>query len=197
MANAPFAKNEFSLDTDVTGVGIDCAFPARFLVSATNAVAESATAVHAAAALTTSAQTITTAITSPAAPRNVTVTGGAAGIAGNVTITGTNYNGDTISEVIALSGTSTVVGNKAFKTIVSIALPIKTNSSGDTVSIGIGSKLGLPFKLTHNTVLFAFLDNTKESTAPTIATSATAVENNTITLNSALSGKVVDAYFLI
>jgi len=197
MANAPFVRNEFSLDTDAPGVGADCAFPAHFQVSATNAIAESATAVHAAVTLTAAAQTITTAITSPVAPRNVSATGSAAGIAGNVTVAGTNYSGDAISEVIALSGTSTVAGNKAFASITSIALPIKTNASGDTVSVGIGSKLGLPVKLVHNTFLYAFLDNTKEGTAPTIATSATAVESNTITLNSALSGKVVDAYFLI
>ena len=67
----------------------------------------------------------------------------------------------------------------------------------DKISVGFGSKLGLPFKLAHNTCLYAFLDNTKESTAPTVTVSSTAIENNTITLNSSLAGKVVDAYFLI
>jgi hypothetical protein len=66
-----------------------------------------------------------------------------------------------------------------------------------TVTIGFGDKLGLPFKLAHNTVLFAFLDNTKEGTAPTVAVSATDFEGNTIDLNSALAGKVVDAYLVV
>jgi hypothetical protein len=197
MANAPYSRDGATVSTDVDKLGLDRKFIGHFQASAANAIAESATSVHAAITLTASAQTVTAAITSPAIPRNVSITGSAAGIAGNVTVTGTNYNGDTITEVIALSGTSTVVGNKAFATVVSIALPAKTNSSGDTVSIGTGSKLGLPVKLAHNTCLIAFLDSTKESTAPTIATSATVLESNTITLNSALSGKVVDAYFLI
>ena len=197
MANAPYDRREAFISSDANGIGVMRSFLAHFQVSATDAVAASATAVHAAVTLTASAQTVTTAITSPAAPRNVSVTGNASGIEGNVVITGTNYNGDTITETIALSGTSTVAGTKAFASVISVAFPAKTNTSGDTVSVGIGSALGLPYKLAHNTVLAAYLDNTKEGTAPTVAVSATALESNTITLSSSLSGKVVDAYLLV
>lgn len=196
MANAPYDRSGAFVNSDA-GIGVMRSFLAHFQVSAASAVAASATAVHAAVTLTASAQTVTTAITSPAVPRNVSVTGNASGITGNVVVTGTNYNGDTITETIALSGTSTVAGTKAFKTVTSIALPAKTNSSGDTVSVGIGSALGLQYKLAHNTVIFAFLDNTKEATAPTVTVSASALESNTITLNSSLSGKVVDAYLVV
>lgn len=186
-----------TIQTDARGVSADHAFLAHFQIAAASAIAASATAIHAAVALTASVQTVTTAITNPATPRNVSITGNASGITGNVVITGTNYNGDTITETIVLNGTSTVSGAKAFASITSIALPAKTNTSGDTVSIGIGSALGLPYKLAHNTVLATFLDNTKEATAPTVATSATALESNTITLSSSLSGKAVDVYLMV
>jgi hypothetical protein len=67
----------------------------------------------------------------------------------------------------------------------------------DTISVGWEDVLGLPFLLSHNTVLAAYLDNTLEATAPTVTTNATALESNTIKLNSALNGKVVDAYLII
>jgi hypothetical protein len=66
----------------------------------------------------------------------------------------------------------------------------------DTVSIGWGDKLGLPIKLPRDTVLRTFLNNSLESTAPTVATSATAIESNTIDLNSALNGSAVDVYLI-
>src|SRR5262245_5714395 len=75
------------------------------------------TAVHAAIPLTSGAQDISTALTNPDSPRNITVTGNASGNAGNVVITGTDVKGATLTETIALSGTSTVVGNKAFATV--------------------------------------------------------------------------------
>jgi hypothetical protein len=197
MANAPYDRSGQFVTSDAPGIGVSRSFIAHFQVAAANAIAASATAVHAAVTLTAAAQTIITAITSPAAPRNVTITGNAAGIAGNIVITGTNYAGEAISEAITLSGTSTVAGSKAFNAITEIDLPAQTNTSGDTVSVGLGSALGLPYKLAHNAVLAAYLDNTKESTAPTVAVSASALESNTITLVTALSGKVVDAYLIV
>lgn len=191
----PFNPDSQRLKTNSDPV--DQAFIAHFQVSSANAVASDTDGVHASVSLTASAQAVTTGIANPAVPRNITVTGSAAGIAGNVTVTGTNYAGNAITETIALSGASTVAGTKAFKTVVSIAFPAKTNTSGDAVTVGFGSVLGLPFKLAHNTAIAAYLDNTKESTAPTVTTSASALESNTISLSSALSGKVVDAYFMI
>mgnify|MGYP001298806143 CR=1 FL=1 len=185
------------MQTDVEGVNVDRAFLAHFQVSAANAVATSNTGVHAAVTLTAAAQDVATAITNPAVPRNLIVKGNAAGITGNVVITGTNYADAAISETIALSGASAVEGNKAFKTVTNINLPAKTNESGDTVSVGWGDKLGLPYKLAHNTVLVAFLGNTKEGTAPTVAVSSSAVESNTVDLNSALNGSLVDVYLLV
>lgn len=67
----------------------------------------------------------------------------------------------------------------------------------DKVSVGWNDILGLPYKLSHNTVLAAYLNNVKEVTAPNVAISASALESNTIDLNSALDGHVVDVYLIV
>src|SRR5271165_2079670 len=118
----------------------------------------SSTGVLAATALTAAVQTITASIPSPVHPRNVTITGNASANAGNVVITGTSMRGNTITETIALSGTSTVAGNYAFATITSIQLPIQTHSGTDTVSVGWGTKLGLDRQLLASTVFIATVD---------------------------------------
>jgi hypothetical protein len=67
----------------------------------------------------------------------------------------------------------------------------------DKVSVGFNDIMGLPYKLSHNTVLAAYLGNTKESTAPTVVVSSTVLESNTIVLNSALNGTIVDIYLIV
>ena len=67
----------------------------------------------------------------------------------------------------------------------------------DIVSVGWGNKLGLPYLLAHNTVLAAYLDNTLEGTASTVAVDADDIEKNTILLDSALTGEAVDIYLIV
>jgi hypothetical protein len=55
----------------------------------------------------------------------------------------------------------------------------------------------LPYKLAHNTVDVAYVNNVKESTAPTVVVSSDAIESNTVDLNTSLSGKVVDIYLKV
>lgn len=171
-------------------------FIAHLVIAAADAVAASANGVHAAIALTEEAQEIITEITSPAVPRALQIKGNQAGVAGDVVIEGTNYADETITETIAANGATAVDGTEAFKTITKITVPALAGA-GDTISVGWNDKLGLPYKLAHNTVLATYLDNTKEATAPTVTVDADAIENNTIDLNSALSGKVVDVYFIV
>lgn len=185
------------IQTNSKGVNVDQGFIAHLQVGAANAVAGNNTEILAATALTASAQTITENITNPVVPRNIKIIGNAAGITGDVVVKGTNYNGDTITETIALNGVTASEGNKAFKTVTEIDLPIQTHAGTDMVSVGFGEKLGIPYKLAHNTVLAAYLDNTKETTAPTVTTDSINLENNTMKLNSALSGKIVDAYLIV
>ena len=139
---------------------------------------------------------VTTFVAQPAVPRNLTVKGNGAGVAGDVVIAGVNVEGVAITETIALNGATLVAGNKAFARITSITLPNYASANTERVRVGLGAKLGLPVRLSRNTVLRAFLNNALEGTAPTVAFSASAVESNTVTLNSALNGNdvLVDFY---
>lgn len=184
-----------TLITDANGVACDRGFIAHF--KARDPVAAAVDSVLVATALTAESQTITEGITNPDYPRAIQIKGNAAGITGDVVISGTNYDDKSITETIALNGDTIVHGNKAFKTITSIELPVEVHVGTDTVSVGVNDKLGLPYKLTHNTILLAFLDNTQEETAPTVAVSSTNIEDNIVDLNSALDGTVVDLYLIV
>ena len=157
----------------------------------------SATALHAAITMpATSTTTTTTGFTQPDMARVPTAKGSASGITGNFVINGT-LKGVAVSQTIALSGASEVAGTKAIDAIVSTVCPAKVNSSGDTVSVGVSNKLGLGVLLVRNTVTKAYLGNVLEGTAPTVTVSGTALESNTITLNSAITGTdPIDIYYL-
>ncbi len=115
--------------------------------------------VLAATTLGAAAQTVTTGITAPDVPRVLSVKGNASGIVGNVVITGRDISNATCTDTIALNGASTVTGTKAFRTVTSVALPAKTNSSGDTVSVGVANKFALPNLLADaNRVFMATLN---------------------------------------
>lgn len=163
--------------------------------------AGSTTAVHAAVTDNGSGQTITSAITNPAVPRNITATAGGTATdikAIQVTINGTDANGATITEALpafTVDTAGTVTGSKAFATVTSIVIPAH-DGIGATTAIGTGEKLGLGVHLARNTVIAAYLNGTKEGTAPTVAVSASALSSNTVDLNSSLDGSevVVDFY---
>jgi len=298
-------KLEQEIQTDVTGVTADRAFVAH--VNWADPAAATSDAIKT-ITLGAAAQTITTGITNPDYPRALAVDGNAAGIAGNVVIAGTNYAGEAITDTIALDGTTSKPGTKAFKTVTSITVPAQTHTpvqqvetativgtittegtatvtvtsalyeepvvmhvavavddnasavaekirayiepiledeftvsgegasvvltavapaanddtlniaftngtcegltpdatsdattpggAADTVTIGTTDALGLPYKLAHNTVQAAYLNNTKDA-GPAVTVSATALESNTVDLNSALNGKAVDVYLFV
>lgn len=154
------------------------------------------TAVHAAVTDTGEDQVVTTGITNPDVPRNVTATAGgtAADVkAIQVIVAGTNYEGVAITETLpafTVNTTGTVTGSKAFKTVTSITIPAH-DGTGATTAVGTGAKLGLPERLSRNSITAAYLNNVKEGTAPTVAVSSTAIESNTATLNSTLDGTAV------
>ena len=173
----------------------------KISLSATEAVAASTTGVHAAVTDTGEDQVISTGITNPPYPRNITATAG--GTAGDikaiqVTVHGTNMADEVISETLSaftVNTAGTVTGAKIFKTVTYFELPAH-DGTGATTAIGFGSKLGIPAKLAHNSHLFTFFGNTVEGTPPTVTVSASAMESNGFTLNSTLDGSVVDAYFV-
>jgi len=163
-------------------------------------IVAAATAAGNAVTLGTGAQQeITTNITNPPAPRNITATAG--GTAGDikaiqVTVEGTDMLDEAIREVLpafTVDIAGTVVGAKAFKTLTKATIPAHSGT-GATTAIGFGDKLGLPYKRATIPCIAAYLGNTIESTAPTIVADASDIEKNTIDLNSALNGSKVDAY---
>lgn len=190
------------LATDAPGTWEDEAFLAHYQIPAAAATAASTTGIHAAVTDNGAQQVVTTGITQPSVPRNITATAGGTGTdikAIQVIIAGTDYAGNAITETLpafTVDTPGTVVGNKAFKTITSITIPAH-DGLGATTAIGFSEKMGMPDLLAHNTVLFAFLGNTKEGTAPTVTVDAANLSGNTFDLNSALNGTVVDIYYLV
>lgn len=191
-----------TIQTDSNGIAADRGFIAHLQITDTKATVASATGIHAALTDTGVDQIITTEITQPSTPRNITATAGGTITdikAIEVIIEGTNFNDEVITETLPAFTVDTggiVSGSKAFKTVTKITAPAHDGILA-TTSIGFGEKLGLPYKLTHNTVLATYLNNVKEATAPTVTTSDTVLESNTIDLNGALNGTVVDTYLIV
>ena len=190
------------MQTDVDNYEVDRSFLAHIELTALQAVAADTDGVHAAFASAASEQTIATAITSPVYPRNITaITAGTVTDveAVSVIITGTDMADEVITEtlpVFTLDTQSTVVGDKAFKTVTSILVPAFAGVIA-TIAIGWGDKLGIPFtKAVHKSV-GTWLDNSLEATPATFAASATVLSSNTMDLATALNGTVVDSYLVV
>ena len=119
--------------------------------------------------------------------------------AGTVEVFGTNIDDKEITESHAVtSSTTALTGTKAFKTVTKITFP-QIETTGVTVDVGWTDKLGLPFALDKHTAVLASIDGATEGTPPvlTIDTTDFDVSKNTIDLNTALSGKVVDVYLFL
>lgn len=97
--------------------------------------------VHAAITGTGVEQEITTAITNPDVPRNVTIWNDA-NSTGDVTIEGVDAKGNSVSEAITITTGGLVVGDVAFATVSKIIIPA-TVANPDVIKVGIGNILGL------------------------------------------------------
>jgi len=190
------------VQSDVANDNPDRSFVAHLEWTAGEALAALTTGVHAAVTCNGSTQVITTLITNPGVPRSITATAGGTGTdigAIQVTITGTNILDEVISEVLpvfTVDTPGTVEGNKAFKTVTSISIPAHDGTAA-TTAIGWGDKLGLPYAEEEIPCIDAFLNSVHEGTAAAVTASATAIESNTIDLNSALNATKVDAYLVV
>lgn len=116
------------IQTDAVGVAVDRAFLAHIHIPADKAPAASNDGVLSATNLGSAKQEISTGITNPAVPRNIRIKGNVLGIDGVVKITGTNFDGEEITENITANGTSAKDGDLAFKTVTQIDLPIQDHS---------------------------------------------------------------------
>lgn len=190
------------LPTSVHGLTADVSKCAHMKWSATDAVALDADGVMTSTAGATSKKTITEGLHSPAIPRALeVVVGGTAGDAKantKVTVYGTNIADAEISEEFTLTGdtTETLAGAKAFKTVTKVEIAAQ-DGTGVTFTVGWINKLGLPFMFEEKPLVFALLDGARQTTDPTLDIDADEVEKNTLTLNSALNGKQVDAFMFV
>lgn len=153
-----------------------------------NPAAASATGVHAAISTAT---VVTTGITQPDFPRVLSITGAGSGhsATGNVVINGTDIRGATISDTIALNGSTTVNGVKAFATVTSIDLTgISGNDANNTVQIGTSALLGLERMLSEDSVFATTVNGSWEATRPTVSKSTSVISQNTISTNTAPNG---------
>ena len=143
-----------------------------------------------------SAVTVSSGIGTLDYPRNLTVTsnGTTADVAACViTITGTDYNNDTITEDFTFSANeaATKTGTYAFRTVTSIAFPASCEDSpfGATWSVGSGEKLGISRCMaTAADWSIASSGGVKEGTAPTVVADTDEIEKNTIDFNTAYDG---------
>ncbi len=136
-------------------------------------------------------------------PRNVviTTTHAASIVAMSFLVTGKDVYGQTMSELLTVTATGTSKtsnGLKAFKCITSIALTAAADAEANTVEVGFGDVLGLPFLMSRNTVLKEIEDNAV-ATAGTVvvavttspATTTTGDVRGTYDPNSACNGAKV------
>lgn len=91
----------------------------------------------------------------PDVPRNITLThltvAAGTDTVGIVTVTGTDVNGQVISEILTPTADDITSGRKCFKTITAVVGSGWAIAGGnDTITVGVGSALGLPFVITEN-----------------------------------------------
>lgn len=177
------------------GGPVDMAFLAHVELSTDQTVAADADGI-AEITMGTAKKTVTADLGAMPACRNLTVVGTAAGITGTLKVTGTNISGEEIEESFTLNGTTAQTGSKAFASVTKVEVPAR-HAADDAVQIGWGVKFGIPYKLALNTVLAAFINGSKEATAPTVAVSTSALESNTISFNTPPSGKATHYYLIV
>jgi hypothetical protein len=187
------------IKTSIEGVTLDRGYIAHYVIPAASATAAGAANVLAATALTTAAQDITTGITQPKTPRVLSITGSATTAVGAVVITGTDAAGAALSETITSTGKATVLGTKAFATVTKITLPALAEPAepAETISVGLAGAFGIPYKLSHDTVI-KILNGGTATTVASSSFSATVLASNYIVPTSALDPtKQVDVYLIV
>lgn len=144
-------------------------------------------------------------------PRNITAAVSHASSVAAMTITVSGYDqyGVPMSEAlsIAATGTSqTAAGKKAFKYVYSIAITAAGDATGNTLDLGYGDVLGLPYTLDALSDFFTngtYFNEVLESTAPTVvkadatspATTTTGDVRGTVDLNSATDGSAISVWY--
>jgi len=121
-------------------------------------------------------------------PRSVKAVGGV-GADAVLNIVGADVYGNVLTESVTLNGATAVETAQAFKTITSVT---PASGSGSTVTVGTGSKLGLPVKLNKRSDLMqGWLGAVQDGGGMTVvvgSTSANADDRGTVAFTTALNG---------
>lgn len=138
----------------------------------------------------------------PDVPRNITVTQTAVDAEdtnGTIVIVGTDIAGNVITETITPNAGVTVAGAKAFKTVTSVTgVGWIIGGGNDTITVGVGSLIGLPMTLTADALVFAgVLNGTREATLPVLTKSSTVLDLNTVDFTSAWAGTAATVYVMV
>lgn len=157
----------------------------------TDAIAVSATALKALTATSSSTTTTITPTSQPDFARLVSVTPGGTTAdvkAGSYVLTGTNIRGEALTDTLTFADNDTLkqVSVKAFKTVTSLLVPIQ-DGAGATFSIGVEDAMGLDRCMSEASVVDAYIDGVRETTAATVTFSSTDVSRNTVDPNTALN----------
>ena len=155
-------------------------------------LAASTNYVHTGITGTGSEQEITTNITNPDVPRNISVTvTNNASPSGDVTITGTDAKGNSITESITLVPGGTAYGDKAFATVSKITVPATVNGGGaDTVTVGIGDKLGLSNVIYKTGDVYKVKVNNADKTSEFDMATDVDTDNGTVDMGSLAAGGI-------
>lgn len=149
------------------------------------------TAIMAATAGASTAQTITSGLNSVDVPRvlSLTVGGSSAGVqSSSVVVTGRNIEGKVITDTFNTTAgtTGTINGTKAFLTITSVFIPAQVGTSA-TFAIGTTNAIGVRHRLFKNNTTVKVYSTTAHKGAltlqgvPTVTASAETIEVNTVT----------------
>ena len=194
-------KRGQTIQTDAAKTYADHSFLAHFNIPAASVKAPVANGVHAAVTSLATASVVTTGITNPTVPMNITATAGGTAEdvkAIQVIIEGTNFNDEVITETLpafTVDTLGTVAGTKAFKTVTKITIPAH-DGLGATTAIGFGAIFGLPYKLSATEQVIVKLFNNAADTG-TVAKSAN-LESNTFDPNGTPDGaKPIDLYIIV
>ncbi|MDD4995779.1 MAG: hypothetical protein PHW53_04950 [Patescibacteria group bacterium] len=143
-------------------------------------------------------------------PRNITTINADAGTTAalTITVTGYDYYGQPMTETITSAATATSIvadGKKAFKYIYSIAITSAADATANTLNMGWGDVLGLPYALPAKSDFLTngcYFNETLQATAPTVVAAVTTTASattgdvrGTIDLNSATDGSAVSVWY--
>lgn len=142
-------------------------------------------------------------------PRNVTVavTHDTSVVAMTILVTGKDENNVTMSELLTITATGTsktAAGKKAFKTITSIAITSASDATTNTMDLGWGDVLGLPYFLVDKNYVIYSMDGAVQTSGTLVAavttdpaTTTTGDVRGTITPATACNGTRKYAAWLI